>query len=302
MIYCSISLVYDYYMSPDTDHTPASLLIETLTGTISPTHPLPIYLQIAATVRDEIAAGRLPIGTLLPSVRALGHALGINYHTVRHAWDSLVEEGVLSVRRGRGARVVAAPTVAGQWRLTLGGPEAASAPVVWVVSSVWRHAAAIARQLMDSWAIVAAPWPTAGHMPPPGVILMLDATPAPEPWTARRSDQHHLPSALPRDAVARIRRAAGLLDTRDVQIATSPALGGDAALLRRQLPRVGLTVLPDPDGANPVLPDDARLVVITVVGAHELVSSDDPRVLVLERCPAAGPIAGLARECGWQSM
>lgn len=289
-------------MPTEPGDAPDSSITCALAAAIDSAHPLPIYLQIAAAIRDQIAAGRLPIGALLPSVRALGHALGVNYHTVRHAWDSLVEEGVLSVRRGRGALVIAAPTVAGQWRLTPAGPKVASSPAVWVVSSVWRHAAAIAGQLMDRWAIVAAPWPIEGHMPPPGAILMLDGTPAPEPWTGRRADQHHLPTALPPDAIARVRRAAGLLDTRDVRIATSPALGGDAALLRRQLPRVGLNVLPDSGSTDPVLVDGARFVVVTDVGARQLASCRDPRVLVLERGAAAGPLAGLARELGWPLM
>ncbi len=139
-------------------------------------------------------------------------------------------------------------------------------------------------------------------MPPPGAILLLDDLPLPVRWEARRTDRHLLPTALPRDAVARIRRAAGLLGTRDVRFATGTALRSDSSQLLRQLPRVGLTVLPDTGETTHLLPEGIRLVLVTDVGAHELGTSGDPRVLVLERGPAAGPLAGLARELGWQPM
>jgi len=270
-----------------------------LASSIDTSHPLPIYLQIASALEREVASGRLPIGTVLPSVRSLAATLGVHYHTVRHAWDTLVEGGVLSVRRGRGARVVGVPPSPASWRLTPSRPSDAPVPTVWFVSPLWRHAAAIAHQVMDRWAVVAAPWPTRGHQPPPGAILLLDGTAMPAHWTARRADGHLLPTVLPLDAVARICRAASLLGTRDVQIRTTASLGDDAARLSRQLPRLGLTVQPTLRGE---LLEAGRTLVVTDVGVGALAASGDPRVLVLPRVPAAGPLAGLARELRWQPM
>lgn len=273
-----------------------------LASSIDTSHPLPIYLQIASALEREVASGRLPIGTVLPSVRSLAATLGVHYHTVRHAWDTLVEGGVLSVRRGRGALIVCSPAPPGSWRLTPSGPSHAPVPTLWLVSTVWRHAAAIAHQLMDRWAVVAAPWPTTGPPPPPGAILLLDATPMPVSWSARQPDIHPLPTALASDAVSRIRRAANLLGTRIVQIVLTASLGDDAALLSRQLPRLGLTVgtgLPEEVVDRR---DGEHALLVTDRGTGTLVSSGDPRVLLLDRVPAAGPLAGLSRELRWPSM
>lgn len=280
---------------------PDALIVQTLSRTIDPAHPLPVYLQLAATVSDEILAGRLPLGARLPSVRALGRRLDLNYHTVRHAWALLAEQGVLSVRRGLGARVVAVPAAAEQWRLTpVAAPPRARDPVAWVVSPVWQHAAINARQLMDRWAVVASPWPVGAEPPPAGPILLLDDTPLPRHWAARAADRHALPTTLPHDAIARIRHVAGVLDCREVRIVASPDLGTGAAGLVRQLPRVGLTVGPAAEPIGPMLAAGRRHLVVTDTAADRGGGSGDPRVLVLERGPAAGPLARVARELGWR--
>lgn len=64
-----------------------------------------IYEQIADSVRDDIAAGKVPEGTVLPAAKRLAEALDINVHTVLRAYQQLRDEGLVDLRRGRGAVV-----------------------------------------------------------------------------------------------------------------------------------------------------------------------------------------------------
>jgi len=65
----------------------------------------PIYLQIILQIKEQIRDGRLKPGETLPSVRELSDALGINLHTVRHAYDKLRQQGVIHFRLAQRAKV-----------------------------------------------------------------------------------------------------------------------------------------------------------------------------------------------------
>ena len=58
---------------------------------------------------DSIASGRLRPGDRLPSERELGDMFGVSRTVVREAVRSLQAKGVVDVRSGRGATVVAVP-------------------------------------------------------------------------------------------------------------------------------------------------------------------------------------------------
>jgi len=68
---------------------------------------VPIYRQLVDQVEALVAGGRLRPGDVVPSVRQVATALGINPMTVSKAWGRLEADGVLIRERGRGMVVAA---------------------------------------------------------------------------------------------------------------------------------------------------------------------------------------------------
>ncbi|MFC5145846.1 GntR family transcriptional regulator [Streptomyces aureoversilis] len=79
--------------------------------------PVPLGDQIAASVRGAIADAAVRPGERLPAARALADSLGVNVHTVLRGYQQLREEGLIELRRGRGAVVTADPAAPGRARL-----------------------------------------------------------------------------------------------------------------------------------------------------------------------------------------
>ncbi|MFK4761991.1 GntR family transcriptional regulator [Microbacterium sp. ZW T5_45] len=67
----------------------------------------PLFEQVAASVRADVLTGRLGPGDRLPAAKELAGALEINLHTVLRAYQQLRDEGLVDLRRGRGAVVSA---------------------------------------------------------------------------------------------------------------------------------------------------------------------------------------------------
>lgn len=65
--------------------------------------PKPLEEQIVVGLRQAVAHGSLEPGAELPSVRQLAGDLGVHWNTVARAYRRLSDEGLLLVRRGRGA-------------------------------------------------------------------------------------------------------------------------------------------------------------------------------------------------------
>lgn len=74
---------------------------------LDPTRAEPLFEQLAASVRGSIASGDLHAGERLPGARELAGSLGVNLHTVLRGYQQLRDEGLVELRRGRGAAVTA---------------------------------------------------------------------------------------------------------------------------------------------------------------------------------------------------
>lgn len=74
---------------------------------LDPASTVPIAEQVTVQVRQGIADGSIAVGERLPSARELAASLEINMHTVLRAYDSLRTAGLIELRRGRGAVVIA---------------------------------------------------------------------------------------------------------------------------------------------------------------------------------------------------
>ncbi|MFF8915226.1 GntR family transcriptional regulator [Streptomyces sp. NPDC015032] len=72
---------------------------------VDPTSTMPLGDQIAASVRRAVAEERVVPGERLPAARVLAESLGVNVHTVLRGYQQLREEGLIELRRGRGAAV-----------------------------------------------------------------------------------------------------------------------------------------------------------------------------------------------------
>lgn len=74
---------------------------------IDPAAAEPLFEQLAAQVRTAAIRGELSAGQRLPAARDLAESLEVNLHTVLRAYQELRDEGLIELRRGRGAVVTA---------------------------------------------------------------------------------------------------------------------------------------------------------------------------------------------------
>jgi GntR family transcriptional regulator len=81
---------------------------------LDPTSGEPLYRQIETAIHRAVRIGEVRSGDRLPAARDLARSLGVNMHTVLRAYNDLREQGLIEMRRGRGAVVVnRLPDVAG---------------------------------------------------------------------------------------------------------------------------------------------------------------------------------------------
>jgi GntR family transcriptional regulator len=171
---------------------------------LDPYSPVPLYHQLAEALRQMVESGTLAPGDVLPPLRQAAREWGINLHTVRHAYRSLADAGIVRTTVPRGTVVLGpAPPPVGP----AAGPEdflermlrearehglspddvrrrlqqhAGTTPtsvraqldVVHVIECSTSQAIDLARQVQERWQVTAKPWSLerAGE-PPPGTLL-----------------------------------------------------------------------------------------------------------------------------------
>ncbi|MCW0214478.1 MAG: GntR family transcriptional regulator [Pseudonocardia sp.] len=72
---------------------------------VDPTRSTPLAEQIAGAVRRAIADGGVAPHERLPGARDLAASLDVSIHTVLAGYQQLRDEGLIELRRGRGAIV-----------------------------------------------------------------------------------------------------------------------------------------------------------------------------------------------------
>lgn len=85
---------------------PARPLLGAVVAPSRAPHP---YERIAALLRDQVAAGALPVGSFLPGQKQLAAEHGVAVGTAHRAADLLAEEGLVRPVTGRGFEVVRLP-------------------------------------------------------------------------------------------------------------------------------------------------------------------------------------------------
>src|SRR5689334_2897698 len=73
--------------------------------TLAPDSDVPLGVQLAWRLRALILTGRLAAGEPLPSLRRVADWAGVNVNTVRAAYESLEEDGLIVSQQGRGTFV-----------------------------------------------------------------------------------------------------------------------------------------------------------------------------------------------------
>jgi DNA-binding GntR family transcriptional regulator len=68
-----------------------------------------VYVQIARYLRERAMSGTWELGARLPSENELSAQFGVNRETIKNAYRVLVAEGLVLVRKGLGAYLVAVP-------------------------------------------------------------------------------------------------------------------------------------------------------------------------------------------------
>ncbi len=66
----------------------------------------PIYAQIKEQIREQILAGQIAEGTVLPSIRVLAKEAGVSVITTSRAYSDLEAEGFIASMQGKGSIVL----------------------------------------------------------------------------------------------------------------------------------------------------------------------------------------------------
>jgi DNA-binding transcriptional regulator YhcF (GntR family) len=156
---------------------------------LDPYSPVPLYHQLAESLRQLVESGALAPGDALPPLRQAAQEWGINLHTVRHAYRSLADAGIVRTMVPRGTIVLGPPEArpassAGEsedflermlrearehgitaddvrrrlQQQTNAPPARGTHDVVHVIECSTSQALDLARQVQERWHVTAKPW------------------------------------------------------------------------------------------------------------------------------------------------
>jgi GntR family transcriptional regulator len=74
-------------------------------ATLDRASPVPLYLQLATRLEEQIRCGEIAVGSRLPPEMALAQQVGLNRNTVRQAIGMLVHKGLVEKQKGVGSFV-----------------------------------------------------------------------------------------------------------------------------------------------------------------------------------------------------
>ena len=80
------------------------------------------FEEIAGQIRAELAAGRLKVGSRLPSERALSEQFGVSRNTLREALRSLEHGGLIRLQKGAAGGAFISEVQGDEAPLTGGSP------------------------------------------------------------------------------------------------------------------------------------------------------------------------------------
>lgn len=290
-----------YNRSMTTPHiatrSPPISLARRVFRTLAAGNTAPLYRQIAAAVRWEIGMGRCPVGAALPAIRAMAAALGVNYHTVRRAYDELVAEGVVESRRGAGTVVQRRPE-----------REARQVRRAFVLECNLTDAAELARDAEAAYRIRAHPWVLEHSGEPPAGILLgtrFHAVEIRERWPHRRGDLYLVdrdPDPALRAIIGTTARTCGA--TRLVLVEqdriTGRRMAGELGTVLAPL-RFSIRVVapPRPDRVPDRFPSAVVLYAPRIWDRLPWAVRSHPRALLARFCARPDSLARIADRLGW---
>jgi DNA-binding transcriptional regulator YhcF (GntR family) len=225
---------------------------------------MPLYHQIVQAIRWRIGTGELAPGGPLPGVREAAELWGVNYHTVRRAYQELAGAGWVNSQRGSGTHVAEVrpagdPERADDLRAWIGSvaavaaeryglPPAALAELLLERQSVLRvvmvecnrhQSALLARQLERALSVEAIPWSLEERGEPPHLPLIgtyFHHGEMRNRWPGRVADMHFVTLRTDAALAERVRpvaerRGASVLWLAERDIGTAHEMAAGVAAL-----------------------------------------------------------------------
>lgn len=110
----------------------------------------PLYKQLFYIICQQIQNGTLPLGSQLPTQKAIAQTYNVSLIVVKQAWSELINAGVITSQRGSGSVVSAVPEGVSYGHTFAGSPATCVMPAWRLRTAFWRspHAGRVMRRKM----------------------------------------------------------------------------------------------------------------------------------------------------------